>query len=178
MPFVGKLDEATFTARVQAGCPECGHKKLSMVSYVEGKFPLIEGEPTGAVAWAYKGEGFVDGVFEMTCAGCKRVLFEEASCPRCHAEGGLAKALGSENAYAFPKVCPGCRAKTLTLRAMVPARVVYDAGRATPARTSTTVYDEGFHAVGVDCGACGAIGARVSSCPLCGAQGPLRAVPR
>ncbi len=175
---MGKLDETTFTARVQAGCASCGHKKLSIASYVDGKFPLIEGEPTGAVVWAYKGESFVDGVFEMTCAGCKKTLFEDEGCPRCHAEGGLAKALGTENTYAVPKSCPTCRAKTLTLRAMVPARVVYDAGRAAPARTSTTAYDEGFHGTGVECAACGPIGARLSSCPLCAATGPLRALPR
>jgi hypothetical protein len=163
-----RLDEATFTAKVNAGCSACGAKKLAIRSYVEGRFPLMDGEPTGTVSWAYKGEGFVDGVFEIGCASCAKVLFTDPACPRCGAPEGLARALGSENARAVPKTCPTCGAHTLTYRAMVPVRVTYEGGRTSPARASTTLYDEGFHGLGADCKACGALQAARAECDLCG----------
>src|SRR3954468_8121816 len=90
---MGTLTEATFSERVTAGCTACGAKKLFIRSYVEGKFPLMGGEPAGVVAWAYKGETFVDGVFEISCLNCKHIVFSDTICPRCHAPDGLARAL-------------------------------------------------------------------------------------
>src|SRR5262252_8036072 len=75
VPNVGSLDEFKFTELVGVGCPACGAKKLVIRSYVEGKFPIMGGEPVGPVTWAYKGETFVDGVFEIRCAGCDTVAF-------------------------------------------------------------------------------------------------------
>ena len=180
---MGSLTEATFTERVSAGCPACGAKKLVIRSYVEGKFPLMSGEPVGLVTWAYKGETFVDGVFEILCSSCKHALFSDATCPRCHAEGGLARALDTENDKDVPRACPSCAAQTLTYRALVPATVTYEGTRAEKARSRCSLYDEGFHGLRAECKACGP---RIpedsgdSACPLCGAPPgdvPLRSLP-
>jgi hypothetical protein len=175
---MGSLTEATFTERVDAGCPACSSKKLLIRAYVEGKFPLLAGEPGGAVTWAYKGETFVDGVFEIRCAGCKQGVFSDAMCPRCHAPDGLAHALATENALPVPIACPTCKRETLTLRAFVPANVSYEGKRADKARSSCTLYDTGFRAVVAECVTCGPLEPRADGCPLCEAKGPVRAQPR
>jgi hypothetical protein len=177
---MGSLTEATFARTVEGGCPACGGKKLSIRAYVEGRFPLMSGEPVGGVAWAYKGEGFVDGVFEIRCAACKLELFADAICPRCHAPDGLARALETPNAHERPRECPRCNAQTLAYRAFAPAIVAYEGRRADKARTHCTPEDDGFHGVSAECKACGPFASVSASggCPLCGAAGPLRAQPR
>ncbi len=171
---MGQLTEASFTRQVEAGCPACKGKKLSIRSYVEGRFALMGGEPVGTVAWAYKGETFVDGVFEIRCPSCKAELFRDTLCPRCHAPDGLAVALESANAQDVPRQCPKCQAQTLAYRAFVPAVVVYEGKRADKARTSCTLYDEGFHGTQAECKSCGPLAPKGSACPLCGAPGPIR----
>ena len=174
---MGTLTEAAFTERVASGCTACGAKKLAIRSYVEGKFPLMGGEPVGVVTWAYKGETFVDGVFEIRCATCQHIVFSDAICTRCHAPDGLARALEASNAHAVPAQCPTCGIETITYRAFVPARVTYEGKRADKARTSCELYDPGFHGVRADCKACGAFARRVGVCPLCDSPGPLRPLP-
>ena len=174
---MGSLTEATFTARVAQGCTACGAKKLLITAYVEGKFPIMGGEPIGTVTWAYKGETFVDGVFEILCASCKHTLFADPICPRCHAEGGLARALETENTHPVPAACPTCNAQTLTYRAFVPANVTYEGVRANKARTNCEQYDEGFHGLRAECKTCGACARHGATCPLCDAPGPIRPQP-
>jgi hypothetical protein len=164
---MGALTEATFTERVERGCAACGAKKLLITSYVEGSFPLIGGEPTGAVTWAYKGESFVDGVFAIRCAECKGEVFSDARCPRCNAEGGLARALETENAHVVPKACPGCGIDSVTYRAFVPASVTYEGKRAGKARTDCDLYDPGFHGLRAECKGCGVFDRREAGCPVC-----------
>jgi hypothetical protein len=175
---MGALTETTFTERVDAGCTGCGTKKLLITSYVEGKFPLIGGEPAGAVTWAYKGETFVDGVFEIRCAACKHEVFSSTICPRCNAEGGLARALETENAHVVPKACPQCGIDSVSYRAFVPANVTYEGKRAGKARTECDLYDAGFHAFRAECKSCGTFDPREGVCPVCDAPGPIRAQPR
>lgn len=171
------LTVETFTARIAEGCPSCGGKKLLIRSYVEGRFPLLEGESDGTVAWAYKGETFVDGVFDVRCAGCKAALFTDTRCPRCHAADGLARALETTNARVVPTACPRCEDDSIVYGAFVPADVVYQGKRADKARTSYGLEDAGFHGVRVDCTACGVLEASPEGCPLCGEPGPIRPQP-
>jgi RNA polymerase subunit RPABC4/transcription elongation factor Spt4 len=174
---MGSLTESTFTERVSLGCPACGAKKLSIRAYVAGKFPLMGGEPVGPVTWAYKGEIFVDGVFEIRCAACPNVVFADAICPRCHAPDGLARALGAENRHAVPQKCPTCGIEALAYFALVPATVTYEGKRADKARTSCELYDPGFHGLEANCSSCGPFARRDGVCPLCDAPRPLRASP-
>jgi len=171
---MGSLTEVTFAARVEAGCAACGAAKLALRAYVEGNFALLGGEPVGRVAWAYKGETFVDGVFEIRCAVCANVAFADPRCPRCHAPDGLERALASENAHEVPAACPTCGDQTLTYRAFVPAGVVYEGKRADKAQTRCGLYDEGFHGVRAECKRCGPFAERADACPVCDAPGPLR----
>lgn len=170
---MGSLSEASFSEQVEGGCTACGGKKLTIRSYVAGKFPLLEGEPVGPVVWAYKGESFVEGVFEVRCASCQHALFADDACPMCRAPGGLSRALDADNRHVVPKACPTCAQIAVTYRAFVPASVVYEGKRAQKARPSSGLYDAGFHGVGADCKTCGSFAARdESACALCGAPAP------
>lgn len=164
-----KLDEL-----IAAGCSACGSKKLAFRTYVDGRLPLMEGEPVGRLGWAYDGEAFCDGVFEVTCAACSTSLFAEGACPRCHNEGGLTKALTSENAYPVPKECPRCENQEIHYYAMVPATTAYEGKKAEKARTSTEMHDPGFHGYKAWCKTCGVFAELRDRCPLCAAPGPLR----
>jgi hypothetical protein len=174
---MGQLTEASFLALVESGCSDCGSKRLVFQSYVDGTQRLLGGEPDGRITWAYKGETFIDGVFEVGCANCKKALFSSPDCPRCHAPEGLAKALGSENAFPAPKACPSCQSEDLWCTAFVPATVLYEGKRAEKARTETEFYDEGFHGYRLQCRFCGNSEEEHRACPLCQAPGPLRRRP-
>jgi hypothetical protein len=105
------------------------------------------------------------------------VAFASDECPRCHAPGGLARALETPNAWSVPKRCPGCSGEELRYIAFVPAIVSYEGKRAEKARSSTEQHEDGFHGYRVDCRDCGTVAERVDVCPLCEAPGPLRARP-
>jgi hypothetical protein len=174
---MGMLTEPGLEDLIQAGCAACGGKRLGFRAYLDGRLPLMGGEPVGKLGWAYDGEKFVDGVFEVTCADCKHLTFLADVCPRCHAPGGLAKALETENAYPVPKECPGCESEEVRYLAMVPARVTYEGKRAEKARTSVEIADPSFHGYRVDCKTCGTVAELTDRCPLCDAPGPLRPRP-
>jgi hypothetical protein len=174
---MGALTEAGLDELIARGCSACPSKRLSFRTYVDGRLPLIAGEPVGAITWVYDGEKFVDGVFEVTCAACKQVLFADDRCPRCHAGGRLSDVLATENRWPVPPDCPRCAAEEIRYLALIPARVGYDGGRAEKARTSTGLLDPGFHGYRVDCADCGPVVELVDHCPLCQAPAPLRARP-
>lgn len=174
---MGLLDEPGLDRVVDAGCPDCGGRTLVFRTYVDGILPLMGAEPCGVLTWAYDGEKFVDGVFEVTCAACKKVVFTADVCPRCHAPGGLAKALGTENTWPVPDKCPRCDDEEVRYVAFVPAKVTHDGERAEKARTITELHEPGFHGYRVDCKDCGAVLERRNVCPLCEAPGPLRVRP-
>ena len=58
-----------------AGCSACGDKRLAFRAYVDARIPMMAGEPTARLSWAYDGEAFCDGIFEITCKACKAELF-------------------------------------------------------------------------------------------------------
>jgi hypothetical protein len=175
---MGLLDEPAFERLVGAGCPQCRSGKLAFRCYVDGLVPLMGAEPVGRVTWVYDGEKFVDGVFEITCADCKHVVFTADLCPRCHAAGGLATALATSNSWPVPSTCPSCAGDEVLYRAMMPARVTYEGKRADKARTTTELRDPGLHGLRVDCIDCGTVAAVAPDrCPLCAAIGALRERP-
>ena len=134
---------------------------------------------TGALGdtWVYDGEKFVDGVYKVACAACGEVVFSADVCPRCHAPGGLERALRTPNRWPVPSACPSCDDDQVRYVAFVPARVVYEDKRADKARTSTELHEDGFHGYRTDCRDCGTVAALVDACPLCDAPAPLRARP-
>ena len=174
---MGLLSEAGLDELVARGCSACPGRRLSFRTYLDGRLPLLGGEPVGAITWVHDGEKFVDGVFEVSCADCKQLLFSADVCPRCHAPGGLASALATPNSWPVPAGCPRCGLDEVNYRALVPARVTYEGKRADRPRTSTELLDPGFHGVRVDCADCGTVAELVERCPLCSAAAPLRARP-
>jgi len=175
---MGLLDEPGLGTLIEAGCAGCTARKLAFRTYVDGTMPFMGGEPVGRVTWVYDGEKFVDGVYEVACAECRLVVFSSDVCPRCHAPGGLKRALETPNGYVAPAQCPTCDADEVGLVAFLPAVVTYDGGRADKARTQTEPHDVGFHGYRVDCRDCGpAVASRSDACPLCEAPPPLRPRP-
>jgi hypothetical protein len=173
---MGLLDERGLEALVAAGCP-CGGRRLLFRSYLDSLRPMLGGEPAGNEKWVHDGEKFVDGVFEVTCEACKRVVFSADVCPRCHAAGGLAVALGATNRWPVPAACPSCESEEIRYIALVPAKVVHDGRRADKPRTHVEPLDAGYHGYRVDCRDCGTVAELTDRCPLCAAPGPLRVRP-
>lgn len=162
------LTEAEFTTVVDAGCDDCREKRLVVEAIVAQKIPLLGGEPYGAPSWGYKGEDLVAGTYRIACAGCDKELYAATACSRCGAEGGVLRALETENRFALPKGCARCDAELLTATAFVPATVIYEGKRADKARTQTAPEDPGFHLLRVECKNCRAVSDVGGGCPLCG----------
>lgn len=174
---MGQLDEPGLNRLIEGGCPACGGHDLQFRTYVDGRMPFMGGEPVGRVTWIYDGEKFVDGVYRVTCGACAHVMFQSDLCPRCHAAGGLNKALESTNDYPVPAACPSCDEDEVSYFAFLPAEVAYQDKRAAKAMSRVEPHEPGFHGYRVDCRYCGTIAARSATCPLCGGPGPLRARP-
>ena len=174
---MGLLDEPGLERLIAAGCPTCGSAKLLFRTYVDGVLPMMGAEPVGRLTWIYDGEKFVDGVFQVACGACRQELFAASVCPRCHAEGGLARALHTPNAWPIPPRCPECEDEEIRYLAFMPALVAYEGKRAEKAATAVEPHDDGFHGYRADCRACGLIAERTDVCPLCDAPAPLRPRP-
>jgi hypothetical protein len=174
---MGLVDEPALERLVAAGCPACGARKLVFLTIVDGSLPLMGGEPVDRITWIYDGEKFVDGVYRVSCADCKQLVFEADVCPRCHAPGGLQPALHTANRWPVPPACPECGEEQVKYLALLPARVVYEGARADKARSLAEPHDDGFHGYRVDCRDCGTVAQLLDSCPLCAAPAPLRARP-
>jgi len=174
---MGLFGKADLDRVIAAGCG-CGDKRLAFRTYVDGRIPMMAGEPIGRLGWAYDGEAFCDGVYEVSCLACKQSLFSSTACTRCNADGGLDKALSTTNAYPVPDACPGCDGEEIVLFGFVPAETTYEGKRAEKARTDVDLYDEGFHGFQAWCKTCGVFGELKTACPLCAAAGPIRDRPR
>jgi hypothetical protein len=173
---MGQLDKPALDAILARGCA-CGATTMLFRSYVDGLIPLMGGEPVGPLKWVYNGEKFLDGIYEIACAGCKAVVFASRDCPRCHAEGALEKALATENRYPVPMECPSCGSEEVRYIAFLPARASYQGKRAEKAKPGAEMHDPGFHGYRVDCKICGTVAALEGPCPLCDAEGPIRERP-
>ncbi len=171
---MGLLDASGLDRLLAEGCTACKGKKLLFRTYVDARLPIAGAEPNGPITWAYKGETFLDGVFDVSCPDCKHVVFHADVCPRCHREGALATILETTNRFVVPEKCPQCDIPDLQYLAMIPARVLYAGVRAEKARTATELLDPGFHGVRVQCATCGLLDAVNAKCPLCDAPGPIR----
>jgi hypothetical protein len=174
---MGMLDARGLDELLGAGCPKCHSSSLTFRTYVDGLLPIMGAEPIGAIKWVYDGEKFLDGVYEVTCAACKEELFAATECPRCHAPGGLARALETPNDWPVPARCSGCGGEELRYIAFLPASVGYEGKRAAKARSATELLDDGFHGYRVDCRDCGTLAECTDVCPLCDAPAPLRPRP-
>jgi hypothetical protein len=174
---MGLLDEPGLERLISAGCAKCGSLKRNFRMYVDGLLPIMGAEPIGRIKWVYDGEKFVDGVYEASCAGCSEVVFAADVCPRCHAPGGLRRALETPNQWPVPKSCVKCSGDELRYIAFLPAQATYEGKRAEKARSAIELHDDGFHGYRVDCRDCGTIAERTDSCPLCDGPGPLRERP-
>jgi hypothetical protein len=173
---MGALDENAFEAAVQAGCPACGGRTMEISSFIDRRLALMLADPNDAGRWVHDGEKFVDGTYRIACASCRHVVFEHADCPRCHAAGGLARALAEPSRLAVPKRCPSCNELELLAIALVAATARYGGGERPKPVPRAEFGEPGYHVVAFACEACDAATV-TQACPLCDAPGPLRPRP-
>ena len=172
---MGKLDEAGFDAAVKP-CPACAHTVVEIHSFIDRTVEVMLEDPNDEGKWSYDGEKFVDGTYRIECVGCANVIFEDDACPRCHADGGLERALADETRLTVPGRCPSCDDDTLLALALIPSKTRYQGERVAPPEPTVDYEDPGYHIVAYACGACDE--AVVSqACPLCDAPKPLRRRP-
>lgn len=173
---MGKLDEPAFDRLVQGGCPACGGHTLEIRSFIDRRVDVMLGDPNNDGRWAHDGEKFVDGTYGMACVACGHAVFTDAMCPRCNAEGGLAKALADTSRMTVPKRCGKCSENELMAIALIPAKVRYSGAAAAKPDPLAEYGDAGYHIVAYACESCDAA-VVAQSCPLCDAPGPLRPRP-
>ena len=151
---------------------------LAFATYVDGLLPIMGGEPVGRLTWVYDGEKFVDGVYEVACAACKEVLFAADVCPRCHAPGGLARALADAQPLAGAVGLPVVRRRAAALRRVRPGarRLRGQAGREGAQRRPSCTRTA-FTAIAPTAATAAPWPSATDACPLCEAPAPLRARP-
>lgn len=173
---MGQLDETRFEAVVRSGCPACAAATLDIRSFIDRRLSLMLGDPNDDGSWAHDGEKFIDGTYRIACATCGHVVFANDACPRCHAAGGLARALGEASRLTIPRRCPACKETELVALALIAATVRYSGGTAALPRSLGDLGDPGYHVVAYACESCEAA-VVTQTCPLCDAPGPLRPRP-
>lgn len=173
---MGRLDEAAFDAATRAGCPACGGAVLELRTFLDRRLVVMLGTPNDDGRWVHDGEKFVDGIYRVACPACAHVVFASDDCPRCHAAGGLARALGEPSRLAVPRRCPRCQELELLALALVPGVTRSGSGRPPAPRPLAEHGEPGHHVVAFACEACDAATV-TQACPLCDAPGPLRPRP-
>jgi hypothetical protein len=173
---MGHLDEKTFEATVNAGCPACHATTLDIRSFIDRRLQIMLAEPNNAGKWAHDGEKFIDGTYSITCASCKHVVFSSDICPRCNTAGGLARAVADTTRLVIPKRCPSCKETELLALALIPATAKYSPGVPPKPLPAADFGEPGYHVVVYACESCDAATV-AQACPLCDAPGPLRPRP-
>lgn len=173
---MGQLDEARFEAAVQHGCPACGARTLDIHSFIDRQLNIMLGDPNNDGRWVHDGEKFVDGTYRIACASCRHVVFADDACPRCHAAGGLARALGDASRITVPRRCAACNETELLAVELIAATVRYSGGTAALPRPLADLGDPAYHVIAYACESCDAA-VVAKTCPLCDAPGPLRPRP-
>jgi hypothetical protein len=174
---MGQLDEDRFEATVQRGCTACGAAALDIWSFIDRRLNIMLGDPNDDGRWVHDGEKFVDGTYRIACASCGHVVFTDDACPRCHAAGGLGRALGDANRLTVPKRCTACNETEIIALALVAAQARYSGGAAAAQpRPLGDLGDPAYHIVAYGCESCDAA-VVAQTCPLCDGPGPLRPRP-
>jgi len=173
---MGQLDETRFDAMVRPGCPAYGNTTLDICSFIDRRLSIMLGDPNNDGRWVHDGEKFVDGTYRIACASCAHVVFADDACPRCHAAGGLARALGDATRLVVPRRCPACNETELIALALIAATARYGGGRAPSPKPLGEFGDPGYHIVAYACESCDAA-VVAQTCPLCDGPGPLRPRP-
>ncbi len=151
---------------VRAGCPACGAGVLELRTFLDRTLTLMAADPTSEGKWAHDGEKFADATYRIACTACARVIYENDECPRCHAAGGLARALGEPSHLHVPKRCTKCNELELMAVAMLPASAKTGAG--TPKPVALADFGEpGYHVVAYACDGC-SHAVVADGCAVCG----------
>jgi hypothetical protein len=169
------LDEQAFTTAI-AGCPKCDARNFEVKTYLDRQVSVMLGEANDDGRWAHDGEKFIDGVYRVTCLGCRSDAYASPDCPRCHRANGLADVVDQPPRLAVPPRCPSCKRTEVTVLGFAPARVRTGAGRPPAPTPMAGLGDAGFHVAGILCDHCDWVQS-VEGCPLCGGPGPLRERP-
>jgi hypothetical protein len=173
---MGQLDETQFAALVQRGCPACSAAALDISTFLDRRLEIMLGEPNNDGRWVHDGEKFIDGIYKIACASCGHVVFTDDACPRCHAAGGLARALGDATRVTVPKRCAACDENQVLALALIAATVRTTGGSAPAPRPLGELGEPGYHVVAYACESCDAA-VVTQVCPLCAGPGPLRPRP-
>lgn len=173
---MGQLDETRFDALVRRGCPACGAAALAISTFIDRRLEIMLGEPNNDGRWVHDGEKFIDGIYKIACASCGHAVFSDDACPRCHAAGGLVRALGDATRMAVPKRCTACNENQLLALALIAATVRTTGASAPAPRPIGELGDPGYHIVAYACDSCDAA-VVTQVCPLCAGPGPLRQRP-
>ncbi len=172
---MGYLDEAKF-ADEMGDCKRCGSAKKIVEAYLDRAQHVMVGEADNEGRWAHDGEGFIDGVYKVSCGGCGDVSFESQDCTRCHSAGKLPWVRGAESRMTAPRRCPKCSGLELTLVGFAPSRTEVSHGKPGKAVAQALYGETGFHVVAMACRDCD--WAEVAEgCPMCGAPSPIRKRP-
>jgi len=174
---MGALDEKRFEDIVRAGCAACGHRILEIKTYIDKSLVVMAGDPNNEGRWAHDGEKFVDGTFSITCTACSASAFASDMCPRCNADGALAKVQADTSRMHVPKRCPKCNELELLVVALVPATAKYGDGGTPKPKQLADFGDAGYHVIAFACGGGCDHAVVADRCPLCDAAGPLRPRP-
>jgi hypothetical protein len=78
---MGMLTVAELEETLSRGCAACAGTSLRFRAYVDAGVPMMAAEPVGRLYWAYNGEKFVDGVFEVACASARQLSSPRTSAP-------------------------------------------------------------------------------------------------
>jgi hypothetical protein len=173
---MGQLDETRFEAIVQRGCPACDAAALDISTFLDRRIDLMLGEPNDDGRWVHDGEKFIDGIYKIACASCAHAVFTDDACPRCHAAGGLARALGEPSRLTVPRRCAACNETEIIALALIAATVRSTGGSAPLPKPLGDLGDPGYHVVAYACESCDAATV-AQACPLCNGPGPLRVRP-